>query len=209
MKRFFLFVTLVLSVLAIGLPSSALASNVQRYQFSGQFAGAYFSSADPSNECIITDVSVFGDDGRVRMGSGKPGVGSAAGVYISQYDYCNEELLVAADGFTGLDADDFQIDRQLNSATLHTTITVYDWVSDTTYPVDVDVNWTGTGDPYRESGGSRYNTPGFKYNSHFQGTFRSAEVSGSVETAWGTLTSGSVVFADMGSVRSGSIEISH
>ena len=83
---------------------------------------------------------------RGRLDARPPGRGStSSGVFlaISQYDFCTATQLLSADGFTDLADDDFQVFGNLMSATLNATVTVFDYVSMTSFDVYVDLVWTG------------------------------------------------------------------
>ncbi|HSF82817.1 MAG TPA: hypothetical protein VLA49_16400 [Anaerolineales bacterium] len=155
--------------------SSALAGS--NYKFSGDTAEAWFSSLDG---CVYTDVFVWTSDG---FNQSPPGPGSAsswADLWISQWDWCTETQLLAAGGGTSLAGPDFQVSGKLDSATLNATVNVYDWVSDSVFDVSVNLTWTGVGGLSSGSSNSHYNSPGCKIHSRSRGTWRSAEVSGSV-----------------------------
>lgn len=207
MKRFLLLVTLALCALALIPAAPAQAAQTSKYQFQGLAADAYFSTVDETG-CIINEVSVSAADGRTKTGPGKPDAAPMAYVFLVQYNQCTEELLSFAQGATELNAGAFQIDRQFNAATLNTTVVVTDEISGETYPVAVNVAFTGSGPTFRDKSRYQSSGPGYKYTQRFDGTFRQATASGSVTTPDGTnLTPEPAVFAQLGSVRSGVIEI--
>ena len=154
-------------------------------------------------------MGVFAVAGRVKDGPGQPAADFFAEVFIDQFDFCTETGLISAFGTTTLSAGEFQIDKKITSATLNTTIEVEDFLSGTSFPVDVNVSWTGTGDPFREKDHSQIKTPTFKLNSHFDGTFRDAEASGTVSDGTTNFTPEPPFIAEMGSVKEGELAIEH
>jgi hypothetical protein len=207
MKRFALALAAVMSTLVVAFPAQAAPAETFHFSFKGQFAEAFFTSTDPSG-CIQTDVFVFAVDGKLKQ-DGAPAVESSASVAISQFDVCTGTGLLDAFGSATLEPAEFVIDNKLTSATLDTTVTVMDFVSGTTFPVDVAVSWTGTGATFRVKEHSQIKTPGFKLNSRFDGTFRDAAASGTVSDGTTNFTPEPAAFADMGSVKSGEVSIVH
>jgi hypothetical protein len=206
MKRLLLILALALSAL-VATPASAAGAETLHFSFKGQTADAFFSSVDPSG-CVFTEVGVFAVDGRVKE-TGHPAVSSEAFIFISQFDACTDTLLLAADGSATLAPGEFQIDQQLTTASLNTTIEVFDFVSGTSFPVDVSVSWTGVGATFRIKDHFQIKTPGFKVNSRFDGTFREATASGTVSDGTTNFTPEPAVFAELGSVKQGEVVIIH
>jgi hypothetical protein len=207
MKPFALAVAVVLSSLVVAFPAHAAPAETIHFSFKGQFAEAFFTSTDPSG-CIQTDAFVFAVDGKVKQ-DGAHEVESSASVAISQFDLCTGTVLLDAFGSATLEPAEFVIDKRLTSATLDTTVTVMDFVSGTTFPVDVALSWTGTGAAFRVKDHSQIKTPGFRLNSRFDGTSRNAAASGTVSHGTTNFTPEPAGFADMGSVKSGEVSIFH
>src|SRR5262249_32672552 len=138
-KYFFPIVAFALVVLI--LPATVLAGD--SFNFRGPTADASFSS---TSGCLLTDVFVFANDGRLHDPPGPGTPSSVAEVNIFQFDSCSGIQLMAAFGQASLAAADFQVARGLNSATLNTTVQVFDFISGNTVNVDLALNWTATGD---------------------------------------------------------------
>jgi hypothetical protein len=207
MKRFSLALAVVMSTLVVVFPAHAAPADTFHFSFKGQSAEAFFSSTDPSG-CIQTDAFVFAVDGKVKQ-DGAHGVESSAFVAISRIDLCTGTVLLDTFGSATLAPAEFVIDTRLTSATLDTTVTVTDFVSGTTFPVDMALGWTGTGAPFRVKQHSQTKTPGFKLNSRFDGTSRNAAASGTVSDGTTNLTPEPAGFADMSSAKSGEVSITH
>ena len=76
---------------------------------------------------------------------------------------------------------DFSIDKQLGTATLRVRDAIFqDDNSFTFFNVDMDLTWSATGDAYVSKVNDKYREPGFRYHSHFQGTFRDGIATGSI-----------------------------
>jgi hypothetical protein len=178
------------------------------YRFKGNSADAYFYSTDPSG-CIFTNVYVFASDD-ASISHDPPGPpnsfsGSVASVYIYQYDSCNDYIsLMDASCYASLADPDFQvIGRDLDSATLNTTLDCFDYVSGSSFDVSVALVWTGTGNPVVQRSNSHFWTPGYVVNSHSTGTFRSAEASGSVSDGITNFTPNPASYASIQNAKSG------
>lgn len=177
MKKLLVALVLSLYVAVFIMPVPASAGGI--FKFRGEGASAIFSSVDASG-CVWTDVYVNPNEG---FSQSPPGPGSpSSGVYmfISRYDSCAGYQLIAAEGFAPLADADFQVFGRLNSASLNAWVDVYDYVSNTSFGVSIDLVWTGTGSINRQSSHSHYDSPGCKFNSRFIGSFRPAVATGSV-----------------------------
>ena len=162
----------------MGLASTADASaQVTIEQVSGDSALATFHSVDSSG-CVITDTFVFASAGEIHDPPGGPAGFQVTGVAVSQFDQCQGLLLK-----TGLGTSNnmsFQLARDMSSATLSATVPVDELVSGTTFNVSVSLNWTGTGDAVHQVSNSHERAPGYTAKTHFNGTFRAGQASGSV-----------------------------
>lgn len=190
----------VLTLLALAPAGStqAAAREVWRSNFRGETAVAYFYDYDG---CIETYMEVYATENRVGT-TGQPDASSSVGGYVNQYDYCNG---TGTGGwfYADLEPDAFQIDRQLNTASLNTTVEA---CYDECFPVELNLTWTATGDPYREKGVSHSSAPDYRSVYRYDATTRYAEASGSVTTPLAT-TSLQTNNAYLQSVKAGSITI--
>jgi hypothetical protein len=128
-------------------------------------------------------------------------------VTIFQFDNCTGATLLAAFGQATLTDQAFQVNRELTSATLNATLQVTDVVAGSTSNVDVDLTWTGTGQLTRESDRFHLRAPGSIFQSRLNGTFRGAQASGSVSLGGVNLATQLSIFAQIASVKSGSVTI--
>jgi|SRR5687767_28550 len=143
---------------------------------------ASFTSTDPSG-LIVTSVSVFAHE---PISLGKPGQGSPPStvhLLIVQTDAQTGAVLMrASETFFALAEPDLQISRNLASATLNTTLTVFDSVSRTSFNVSINLTWAATGPRIVENFNFRDITPGPSCNEieNSLTAMRDAEASGTI-----------------------------
>jgi hypothetical protein len=118
-------------------------------------------------------------------------------------------ILLDADGFAVLAPGQFQIDNKLTTASLTATIEVFDFVSGTSFPVNVSVSWTGVGETFSVKQRSHQTFPGFKINKRFDGTGRHGVASGTVSDGTTNFTPQPALVAELGSIRRGELDIIH
>ena len=201
-KRKVISIFLVLLLAGFLQTDNALAGNVLK--FKGKSAEAFFFS---EADCVGTFVFVFANKGQSQSPPGPWTRGTVADVFIDQFDFCNETLLLSAFGSALVDDSAFQINRDISSATLSATINVWDFVSETSFDVVVNMAWTGTGDLSRENSHSHFSSPGCRFNGRFKGSFRPGEASGSVSDGGTNFTPDPTSSAFLTSTSNGSIEI--
>jgi hypothetical protein len=206
--RLLLVVSLALALMALAVPARAAGTETQHFSLDGLFADAFFSSTDPSG-CVSTVVDLLANDGRSRIGSGQPTVGARAIIIVAQFDNCTQTLLLAADGSAVLGPGELQIDNKLTTATLTATVEVFDVVSGASFPVDVNVSWTGVGGTTSTRTHTRQTLPGFKVNERFESTFREAIASGTVSDGTTNFTPQPAPPGDahLASVKQGEVDI--
>jgi hypothetical protein len=143
--------------------------------FKDNSADAYFQSFS-SDGCTLTDASINGFQNLTRPGNMTT---QFAFVSMEEVDICNNfNLLKEAFNrdFTGT----VQVGANLSTATVTGTATMIDFVSNTTFTATINVTWQGFGPTTRTIDSSHYHAPGFIVNSHFNGTSRVAEASGTL-----------------------------
>jgi hypothetical protein len=196
-----LFVTLVLPYRSAAAPGQTF-----HFRFTGLTANAFF---DSFQGCVETSVSVQAFTNRLKVVGGRPETTPSAFVSVFQFDNCSFTVLLSAFGFADLPAGAFHIKQNLASATLNTSLDVFDSVSSTTFPVDVSVSWTGSGGLTVSRFHSIFRTPGFRENFISTGASRAATASGSV-TALGTdFTASPTLSADLELAKQGDLQVFH
>jgi len=194
-------------MLALPCRSAAAPGQTSHFQFKGLAAGAFFDSVAG---CVETSAAITAVNNRIKT-VGPPGTTPSAFVSLMQFDNCSFTTLLSAFGSTDLPPGAFQIKKDLTTATLNTSIDVFDEVSNTTFPVDISVSWTGTGTVTVSLSHNIFTAPGFRENFMSTGTSRPATASGSV-TALGTNFSPSPAvppFADLEDATVGDLVVVH
>jgi hypothetical protein len=199
----------LLMIIALALTTfsqHSVASAGGVFKFKGEGASAIFSSVDASG-CVITDVYVNADEGTNQNPPGRGSSSSSLALFISQYDACTGSVLLAADAFTLLADSDFQVFGSLSSATLHARVDAFDYVSNTSFEVFVDLSWDGHGSVNREKRHTHFSSPGCRVNSRFDLTFRPAVATGSVSDGTVNFTPEPSLGYDIYKAKSGDVVI--
>ncbi|HEY9693108.1 MAG TPA: hypothetical protein V6D15_12930 [Oculatellaceae cyanobacterium] len=198
MKKVMLGLGTALVALSMGLP--AMAATTSRYQVKGENAYADFYQSD---ECNYTGVSVFAADS-VTKTSGAPTTQKEAYLSYWKYNFCTG---VSSGGYGSSNNFTSTLNKQLDTANLTGTFTLTDYSTGTTKNADVNINWTGTGDISR--GNSHYHYQGAGYSSNYRsiGSYRQANVSGSVTVDGTNIVTGLNGYGGLNSSTSASLEI--
>lgn len=196
--------------LALALPcrSDAAPGQTFHFQFKGLSADAFFDSFDGTG-CVETSAEITPFNDRSKMGGSGPEVFSAVSVSLFQYDSCSQTALFSAFAFVNLPAGAFQIKQNLSSATLNTTIDVFDGISGTTFPVDISISWTGTGPITASHEHFIFRAPGFRQNFHLNGKSNPATASGSVTVGGTNFTPSPSTSAVLVDVKQGVLDVQH
>jgi hypothetical protein len=153
---------------------SAKAVDHIRFQVRDRAAQASFSSFDG---CVETFVFVFGALETVKEGPGKPSTGPLAVVQLIEFNLCTDEI---RELFGIVNDATFEVNKKLTEARLQATIPGFGVVNGEEVPAVVDLTWTGAGELASESNRFRLKLPGAMVHEWFKGTFRPAQVSGTV-----------------------------
>ena len=193
MKRFITGLLLALSLLATGLPTATHAAEVT--QFTGGILSADFAGLEPSDRCMQSAVSFFAADGTSGPGKGD----TIAWIYllIGRYNTCTGESLALAEGSARLDGAAIQVTKHLDTASLQGTVNVTDMFTGATFPVMLDVTWTGVGNTTYIRQRTQITKPGFTLNSNGSMAVRSADAAGTVMAPWGPATSAPAYTGEM------------
>jgi len=179
---FKLLAIVALTLAALGQSSTAQADgrrSVNMFKFKGLSANTSFESVDASG-CILSRLDVFTAEAMVQNPPGRRAPFSGTSIFLSQYDQCTDTLLLAAEGITDLAEPDLQISPRLDSATLNTTVTMFDTLTGNTFDLSVDLSWVGVGPSSRQHSSFRFGDKDCRVISRFKGTILVAEVSGTV-----------------------------
>ena len=186
-------ITLMLTLLVIAFgvsPRTALAAdNTWHYGSSGKGAEAYFTTCYdwPGPNKVCTDTGVWVGE-FVYKEDGTKYPSTTISFYQTQYKYDRKGNWIWISDTWGYGEATFTIDNKLTSATASG-----DMLLTTCTPgrrgevncteggtITLSASWTGAGDLVRSNSNSRTISKGYKYNSHYSGTYRdaSAQVSG-------------------------------
>lgn len=195
MKRFITGLLLALSLLATSVPTTTQAAEVT--QFTGGILSADFSGLDPSDPtaCMSNSVSFYALDG--TSGPGKGDTIAWISLAIARYNTCTNETLVEAYGFSRLDGASVEVTKHLDTASLQGTVNVTDVFTGETFPVTLDVRWTGVGNTTYIRQRTQIQKPGFTLNSTGSMAVRSAAATGTVMAPWGNATPAPAYSAQM------------
>ncbi len=202
--------TIAVTVLAVGLlivSSGAASAATQRTtvkNLRGPLVNAWFSDLD-STGCIETDTFVSANGGTDQLLPGRGTTTGVGAVSIYRYDMCTDTTLLQAVGWTdALGPADFQVSRQLDSASLDTVIGVANIDTGESFNVAVDVNWVGVTDIARDDVNSNDNYgPGCHVLNRWKGSGREANASGSVSDGVTNFTPTATSLAEIGFVIDG------
>ena len=146
---------------------------------SGPLVNAEFVSFDQTG-CVETDVFVSANSGTEQDHPGTLRYGVAS-VSLFVYDACTDTVVRQAVGLDdALEPGQLQVSQQLDRATLDATIEATDIDTGATFPVHVDVTWTGTSDIHRSHSNTNDLYPGCHIINRWKGSGRDAVASGTV-----------------------------
>jgi hypothetical protein len=210
-KKPFLLAGLALAVLT--LPATARAAEV--FHFRDLAARAEFFTTDQSGTSTDVFVQAFKERFQHPPGPPEP-TGPFLVISIAKFNFSQQDsqqcfsVLMSAFAFVPITEQNFQIDRKLGSASLTASgIELFDIVSQTSFSVDIDLNWTANGDAAQVTDNFHLRVPGFSIGDHFKGTFRPAAVSGSISDGTTNFASLPLFFADMFATKDGQAVITH
>jgi hypothetical protein len=194
-----------LAIGAVALVPSTASATVGSYKFNGSTASASFSKVDG---CVYTDAYVFANDDEVKNNQTGRTSTSSVWLFVSRYDSCTNTYH-SGSGYTELGQDDFEISPSLRSASLNTSVEVYEYGSGQTVPVSVALKWIADGDSSKDK--IRYQTrypDGSKVMYQSSGLFRQAVASGTISDGTVDYTAGEQSdWAGLSSTKSGSLTI--
>jgi hypothetical protein len=178
-------VAFALVLAALGQPTGASAADI--FHFRGQSVDASFASLDPSG-CVYTGVDVAAAE---QVAQSPPGAGQpSAGLFIHifQANFCTNTVIHSASASVPLSESELEFRGKLKSATLHTTVSVFDFVSNSFFEVTVDLTWAASSSRTRENTHTNFKFDGCHFNYHFITAYRFADASGTVSDGTANLT---------------------
>lgn len=194
-----------MAIAAQAAPAAAEGAQTFHYGFKGQTAEARFYS---SNGCLGTEAFVHAVDGRVKVGGGRPDAQSTVFVAVTRVDICTQQPVGFAIGFRENLGDALQIDR-LDGAVLTTTVAMTDMSTGSSSSMQVDLQWTGIGEPLKAREHIMLDYPGFRVNARESGTSRSADVGGVVSDGTVDYSAGAWAWGTLSSIQAGQVAVVH
>lgn len=177
-------VILILVLATFSQSTNAAATNVYKYKGEGVFA--YFSSDDPSG-CVTTGIDLFASKQVYQAGP-------QMFLVIYTNDYCKGVELLNASGTAPLSKGEFDIAGNLEWAALHTTASLFDQVSQSSFDVQIDLTWTAVTPRLHQVGHWTMTNGRCHTVSHFNEDYRYGPAVGSV-------SNGTVNFAPLPSIE--------
>ena len=113
------------------------------------------------------------------------------------FDTCTNTEILSSGGRVELAPQAFNISHDLSTASLVASVELFDFVSETTFTVDVDVNWTGGAISSTQKSHDTFTTDRFRFTSKGNGTIRDAVATGTVSNGCPNWTEGESTVATM------------
>jgi hypothetical protein len=189
--------------LALAAQAAPASAETLHYGFNGQTAEGRFYS---QQGCTGTDTFVHAVDGRVKVGAGRPDAQSTVFVGVARFDICTQQPLGLAVGFREDVGDALAFDR-LDGATLATTVPMRDLATGASFTMDVDLAWTGIGEPAKAREHVILDFPGFRVNAREQGSTRGANVAGVVSDGTSNHAAGAWASGSLSSIHAGEVVV--
>ncbi len=173
-KSLAVLLAVVLAAVAWAAPAQAeLGGELTRTR--GVGATAMFVSTDG---CLENQVAVFVSRSH-EQGPDEPV--TILTVNVFQMDNCLHTITLHAHTDVVIPDSEFQIDNQLGSAALNSTVTVCEpQFGGACFPVDLNLTWTGSGPLVKDRSVTHVEEPGCEIHSRFKGTSREAVATGTV-----------------------------
>jgi len=162
---------------------------------------------DPgSSDCIWLEAIVGANSGKYQSPPGKGTSGTEAWAYVYMGNDCTGARRVRFSGYVPVPDQAFKVTS--TSARLTTTIDIWEYDPDTgeysglSFPVNIDVTWTGSKPAVRQSDHEHINSKGFTLNYRWTGLYQLADASGTVSDGTTNYASpGTIYNANFGSGR--------
>jgi hypothetical protein len=195
-------IVLMMSLVLFGVASADAATDVQKFAVKGQNASAFFSSVDGTG-CIVTYAGVFAGDQVTQSKPQPSATASSVWLFLDIIDNCTWTYLASASGYTELAPEQFVVDKKLSSADLAAAVELYNYVTNASFIVDVDLHWTATGATTQTGSRSFYRSPGFSVKSNFKGAFAPASATGTILDGSTNYAANPSDYADLADTQSG------
>ncbi|HMN28187.1 MAG TPA: hypothetical protein PKE45_08535 [Caldilineaceae bacterium] len=190
---------------AVPLRPQARATPVTLFRLSGRLATADFAAL--VDGCVYNEALVFVGALTSQDAPGAPTATQRVSVLLSSRNLCTGEWPIYATGSTPLPTDGSPIDPQLTTAQVETPVVVTDSDTGASYALALDLSWTGTGERSRSQSHTHAHAPGCTTTFRHADIYRLAAVSGNLGNAAISFTASDLIFAQLHSLTSATIEV--
>jgi hypothetical protein len=170
----------VAAILACLIPVAAQAGNKThtRTKIVGYSSYATWEYVEGDVATYVSVVVTENDE----SGTSGPSETAYVSLSIGQSQISTGNVLIAGVALVdGSSNFDYQVDKQLGTATLRVRDAIFqDDSTFTFFNVDMDLTWTATGEASTQKSHNKYKDPGIRETSHFHGTFRDGVATGSI-----------------------------
>jgi hypothetical protein len=164
---------------SLGAPGWA-DTTAMRFSVKGDTAIAVFEGTSPTDACLRFFVSVTASDVMEKVSPGPRTSNVGTVLVVAAQDTCEGVTLLSGAGETAQQS--LRIAGDLSTATLSTTVTVFDTVSLNSYHFAVDLTWTAVGPVETHHDKEMFRDPslGLLINSQIRGAHVEAQATGTV-----------------------------
>ena len=168
----------MLSIMTFGWLTSVMAASSRTYHFQREDAFAEFIMHNGA--CLQTVAQVSGIAFASQVTPDYRSRGTFVSIGIDQRNTCTQEVMLSASGNEYVAGQDFKLLGDLHGARLTTTLMVTDNIRGNSFPMTVDVQWSGTGETRAERRDNHTDLPTCHAREHVIYESRDATVTGSV-----------------------------
>jgi hypothetical protein len=188
----------------------AFAADIDHYKYHIKDKSAYagFNFPDASG-CIWTSIYISAAESMSRSSTFDQS--SRPYIFVSFYviDRCDGwRTLSSSYGERFLEPGMLTF-KSLNGAAVAAEVVLDQHLGGTTHTVEIDLTWTGIGEPWSGRQSETYQEAGFRYTYRFVGSSRDAEATGTVLLDGAALPPGTVSSANLYNSRNGYMEFRH
>lgn len=183
---------------------AATAAATEHHHFTGRSAIAAFYT---SSGCVETSVLVSVDEEGSQTAPGQPVAAYRCSVHFEQWDSCNGQVMASGDVEADLAPDEVTLTPAARSATLRSTLEIFDQAQGRPATLALDLTWVATGPLYRSTAHDNYSSSSVHWVRRYRGQTRDAEASGSLLLDGTSLTAGPSHWAYVSTSQSAEVSI--
>ena len=193
----------LIMVLVLAAAAAPAAQGVERWHgvYRGKSVRATFAGTDGA--CLATEVGVFALASTIQWLPGTPYHDANLWIAVAQVDTCTGREVLRAYGYASGAA--VAVHPSLRAGAARASLQVYDWVSFSWLPVEVDLAWAATGDPARERAQTVEHGDRYVLFAHHAGTIQPATAAGGVTLGGANLAAAGTDVAEIVATRDGEL----